>query len=366
MADHDKTHKLFFSHRRLVHDFFLGYLPREWTERMDFSTLESVNANLIGKDLSARHGDQIWRIRWQVETQGGQEDSWFYFYLLLEFQSSPSPYMALRLHNYVGHLLEDLVRQPRLVPGRRLPPVVPLVLYDGTRPWTPPLDLASLFVPVPESVRRHLPQLHPLFLDESRIGQETANPDNLATLFFQVNTSRSLEALPDLATAISVRLPADGEPELREDFAHLLLRILRQAFPGVTIPEVTALEEIPMVGQHLIAALREGRHAAELQGREQGWREGRQEGEREGRQVGKREGLQEGKREGRQEGKREGRQIGEVEGMRRILLDQLKLRFGAVSLPVRQRVKTIESAAELRALARKVLIASSLEEMGLA
>jgi predicted transposase YdaD len=335
MADHDKTHKLFFNHRRLVHDFFLGYLPQEWTERMDFASLEPVQASLIGKDLSERHGDRVWRVRWQADSDGesrGPGDGWFYFYLLLEFQSAPAPFMALRLHNYVGHLLEDLVRQPKLVPGRRLPPVVPLVLYDGTRPWTAPLDLGSLFVPVPESIRRHLPQLQPLFVDESRTAPAAA--DNLAALFFQINTSQSPESLPKLTEALEARLPADEEPELRQDFARLILRMLRRVFPGVTIPEVATLEEIPMVGQHMV----EWHHRM----------------------------LSEARNEGQRAGQRTGRQQGEVEGMRRLLLEQLKLRFGSLALPVRRRVKAIDSAAELRALAGTVLVASSLEEMGLA
>src|SRR4029079_18401522 len=194
MADHDKTHKRFFTHRRLVRDFFAGYLPREWTERMDFGTLEPVEASRVGQDLSERRGDGIWRVRWDAP-EPEKEGSWFYFYLLVEFQSAPDPAMAVRLNSYVSRLLEEWVRQPRLVRARRLPPVVPLVLYDGTRPWRAPLDLADLFVPVPESVQRHLPRLPPLFLDESRL---PASPsDNLARIFFELNTSRAPEALPD-------------------------------------------------------------------------------------------------------------------------------------------------------------------------
>jgi predicted transposase YdaD len=325
MADHDKTHKLFFNHRRLVHDFFVGYLPREWTERMDFTTLEPVQASLIGKDLSERHGDRIWRVRWFPEEGESREGDWFYFYLLLEFQSKPAPFMPLRLHNYVGHVLEDLVRQPKLVPGRRLPPVVALVSYDGLRPWPGPLDLGSLFVPVPKSVQQHLPQLRPLFVDESR-SAPPPETDNLAALFFQVNTNRSPEDLPRLAQTLNARLPIKEEPELRQDFARLILRMLRQSLPGATIPEVASLEEIPMVGQHM------------AQWYKQTMREARSEG----------------------------RQQGEVEGMRRLLLELLKQRFGSLSLPVRRRIKAIESAIELQSLAGKVLVASSLEEMGLA
>jgi putative YhgA-like transposase len=41
--------------------------------------------------------------------------------------------MALRLLSYVSLLLEELVRKRETAPKRWLPPVVPIVLYRGTR-----------------------------------------------------------------------------------------------------------------------------------------------------------------------------------------------------------------------------------------
>jgi hypothetical protein len=56
--------------------------------------------------------------------------------VVLEFQSRPDPFMALRLWVYVGLLLQDLVRRGELAPERRLPPVLPLVLYNGRQRWS--------------------------------------------------------------------------------------------------------------------------------------------------------------------------------------------------------------------------------------
>ncbi len=51
--------------------------------------------------------------------------------LFLEFQSTPDPWMALRMLVYVGLLWQQLVREQRLMPDGRLPPVLPVVLYHG-------------------------------------------------------------------------------------------------------------------------------------------------------------------------------------------------------------------------------------------
>ncbi|MEX1058175.1 MAG: Rpn family recombination-promoting nuclease/putative transposase [Natronospirillum sp.] len=63
------------------------------------------------------------RVRWG--------DQWLYVYLLLEFQSTVDPYMAVRIMTYLGLLYQYLVRQGELTPAGKLPPVLPVVLYNG-------------------------------------------------------------------------------------------------------------------------------------------------------------------------------------------------------------------------------------------
>lgn len=52
--------------------------------------------------------------------------------------------MAARLSTYLDLLYQDLIRGRQLGRCRRLPPVQPLVLYNGRRRWTAPTDLAHL------------------------------------------------------------------------------------------------------------------------------------------------------------------------------------------------------------------------------
>jgi hypothetical protein len=68
----------------------------------------------------------------------------------------------------------------------------------------------------------------------------------------------------------------------------------------------------------------------------------------------------EAREEGRVEGRVEGRLEGRLEGMQRLLLKQLKLRFGPLPLPVRRQIREISSMAELEGLAGRLLPAASL------
>jgi predicted transposase YdaD len=70
------------------------------------STLEKVPGSFVTDNLRDRENDLIWRLRVQGE--------WLYVYLLLEFQSSVDPLMAVRLMTYVGLLYQDLDRRKEL------------------------------------------------------------------------------------------------------------------------------------------------------------------------------------------------------------------------------------------------------------
>lgn len=55
----------------------------------------------------------------------------------------------------------------------------------------------------------------------------------------------------------------------------------------------------------------------------------------------------------------------EVMGMRKVLLQLMTDRFGRLPRQVRERVEEIASAREIQTLARRVLVAGSLDEMKL-
>lgn len=83
------------------------------------------------------------------------------------------------------------------------------------------------------------------------------------------------------------------------------------------------------------------------------------------RMEGQEIGLEEGRREGRQEGQREGREKGRLEGMKSVVLGQIERRFGDLPAERRRRIESIDSPAELTRLADRLLVARSVDELGI-
>jgi predicted transposase YdaD len=67
----------------------------------------------------------------------------------------------------------------------------------------------------------------------------------------------------------------------------------------------------------------------------------------------------------RLEGRQQGREQGREQGIRQTLLRQLGKRFGPLPEETRQRLEAIRSEERLNEIADQILVARSLEEMGL-
>ncbi|MER2527939.1 MAG: Rpn family recombination-promoting nuclease/putative transposase, partial [Candidatus Competibacter denitrificans] len=138
---YDPAYKKLFSQPRLIEDLLKGFVPQPWVAELDFSTLEKRNVHFVTPQLGWRQSDVIWRVKLR--------DHWLYVLILLEFQSSIDRWMPLRLWVYLGLLYLELLEQQQLLPNGKLPPVLPIVLYNGAPRWRASTQLADLLETLP-------------------------------------------------------------------------------------------------------------------------------------------------------------------------------------------------------------------------
>ncbi|HYU34671.1 MAG TPA: Rpn family recombination-promoting nuclease/putative transposase [Thermoanaerobaculia bacterium] len=167
MKKHDQKYRFLFAHPDVVASLISDFVPEPWVESLDLSTLERVNATYVSDTLDRREGDMVWKLR-------RRDGSPVFVYFLIEFQARADRFMAVRLMGYMAALYQDLIARKELAPGRRLPLVVPLVVYNGARRWRAPLELSALLEPVDPAAEIHIPQLRYRVIDEG-----TYNPEEL-------------------------------------------------------------------------------------------------------------------------------------------------------------------------------------------
>ena len=138
--------------------------------------------------------------------------SWLYVYLLLEFQASVDRFMAVRILTYTGLLYQDLIRSHALH-QERLPPVLPIVLYNGETRWTAAVELAALLEPAPAELQAYQPQQRYLLLDEGAYSDtHLAGLRNLVAAVFRLENSRTPEDVLAVVTACSTGSSIRSKP----------------------------------------------------------------------------------------------------------------------------------------------------------
>ena len=236
--ENDASYKLLFSAPELVRDLVMGFIPDQWLHSLDYSTLEKVSGSYVTDDLRHRADDVVWRVR--------AEGEWVYLYILIEFQSTVDPFMAVRMMTYVGLLYQDLIRAKDVLPHRKLPPVLPIVLYNGDAKWTAATDVAALIPKVPGLVSQYMPKLEYLLIDQSQYTEaDLSELENLVAAVIRFEHSENPTVLLRLIDLLSNWL--EGNPELKRTFAIWIRAVLlRQSKSTLVLPQVQDLKELKM------------------------------------------------------------------------------------------------------------------------
>jgi hypothetical protein len=264
---YDSCYKLLFSAPQLVRELITGFMPVDWLHSLDYDTLEKVPSNYVGDNLRQRTNDVVWRI------QAGGE--WVYLYMQLEFQRTIDTYMAVRVMDYLALLYQDLARRREVLPKRRLPPVLPVVLYTGIVPWDASTDMAAMVARAPQLPEKYHPRLAYLLIDMSQYQDSDLKAMNNRVAMAMRFEKANLEDLPPLILHLSEML--DGDTELHRIFSIWMRELLYRRSEGVLLlPELVNLMEVNM---SLVQSLHNYRQAGVLEGKQEGKREGKQEGE---------------------------------------------------------------------------------------
>jgi hypothetical protein len=147
---HDSLFREVFSLPLVARQFLTRWLPPEFVELVDWSTLRVERISGVNTALVERQEDVVYRVK------AGGTPVWFY--LLIEHQSRPETVMPLRVLEYTVLVWQEHRRQ--FGSGRLLPLVVPVVLYPGPGRWTSPRRLREL-IDLPAAIRSWAEQFAP-------------------------------------------------------------------------------------------------------------------------------------------------------------------------------------------------------------
>ncbi len=323
--DYDHSYKLLFSEPAMIKDLLTGFFDHDLVHELDFQTLRRLNKEYIDENLRERASDIVWKVQWK-----GQ---WLYLLMLIEFQSTIDPFMVVRMLSYISLIYQDIIKEDGEVrQSKQLPPVLPMILYAGEKPWNAAVSFSQL-VPdnLPKILKKYQPDLECWLLDEGRyIIDKSDNNDNLVTSLVAIEQCQESSEIPERVRRLGERLQGQEFDSLRRAFAVYINRVLKEK---KILPQSTANElggVVNMLSRNIDI-----------------WK-----------QKAIAEGLQEGMQQGLEQGLEQGRQKGEFAMLKRLLMK----RFGTLS-ESQELILKGKSAEDLLELAERVLDAKSIEEI---
>lgn len=136
---HDRFFRGIMQQQPVIQEFFQAFLPEFIQQHIAFDQIKVSSSSFVEPELSEQINDLLFECQFNIHDQIREG----YVYLLVEHQSRPEKQLPLRVFRYVLAALDKHAKQQ---PNSPLPPIYPMVFYQGERtPYPYSMDFLALF-----------------------------------------------------------------------------------------------------------------------------------------------------------------------------------------------------------------------------
>jgi predicted transposase/invertase (TIGR01784 family) len=201
---HDKLFRTVFADTEEAASFLRQHLPADLAERVAWPTLTLVETSFVDEALRESESDLLYTV--QMKESGEKA----FLYLLFEHQSKPDPWMRFRLLKYMCRIWDESFKQhPE---QSELPPILPVVFYQGASEWHHSTEFADLF-PAGERAHDFLPRFAHHLIDQSQLAPEAVQGElkvRVAQLLMMAAYRAQVQEVLRLAAPLMAQLTRTG------------------------------------------------------------------------------------------------------------------------------------------------------------
>ena len=250
-------------------------IPAEIAARLDLDGLSKGQTEYVDLEFrKVRHADLVWRAPFR--------DTWLYVVFLFEAQSKPDWRMPARILLETALVYDDLLaRDPEVRRRRKLPPVLPIVVYVGEGPWPWPTRMEDLLAGEARAILPLALGQEFVLVWEAAEARALASADTSWAAGLRLRYTRDRGEFVEAYGRLRELLPEDGVA------SRALATWVRSALieDGAKEAEVSRLQRLGDLervaqtfwGAERLAERRKGRAEGRAVGRAQGRKEGRRE-----------------------------------------------------------------------------------------
>lgn len=268
---HDALFREIYSRKAEARSFLAHYLPEDVLAVLDVDSLDICKDSFVDEELKAYYSDILYSV--QLAGQPG------YVYVLFEHKSYPDRLIHLQILDYMLKIWR--LDQHKGETTRKLPIILPVVLYHGGAPWMYGRQLLDLLCGPTDQLTAYVPDFRILLTDLSAYAdddiQGTIVSRVVLLLFKHIFDPDLHDRLPDILKLLR-------ELSTQESGLRMLETVLRYVYSAV---ERLSADEIVDIARQTLHQQGGGISMTIAQKlRQEGRQEGRQQGLENGEVIG--------------------------------------------------------------------------------
>ena len=330
---HDAFCKYVLGRAEQASAFLTHYLPGDLVAPLNLSTLAPLPGSFVDPVLANHHSDLLFSVAGKDDAPNAGPTL---VYVLFEHKSEPERKTPLQLLRYMERIWDAHLKDGGRFP---LPPILPIVVYQGTTPWLHSPDFAPLVATRP-GYDAFVPKFAFHLVDLSCINDADLPADPFLGVGILIMKHVQRPDLPDAIEAAGVHFAV---LRLRPTGLEFLKTVLTYIFNNAPVQR---RKDVWTALEHVVQPKGDN----DMQTIAESWIE---EGYVKGMIEGINEGLSKGENRGRAEG---------LQALIDVIVEDLELSFGNISQTLVASLHAVGSFDELKALRRKLRDATSVED----
>ena len=313
--------------------FLKKHLSEDIQRYLDLDCLYLENTSYVDEGLRQHFSDLVFSVMIK-----GEEFPSARVYLLFEHKSAPETLIGMQILRYMAMQWRDLYEQAR-IPGKRLPPILPIVIYQGQENWKPRTSFQDLVEAPSDPFKPYIPDFVFAFFDVRDIDRDKVQDNVLLKFYTEIIKLQNDPKVKEVPSSLVQGLLESMEQRTAQEYIEIFFKYLVKSTGHLGQEDYEkALELLPEGGEKIMETLAD-------QWEEKGAQKEREKAE---------EWIKQEKDKWIEQTK--------IEATQSHIIATLTERFDVVGSTLSEKIKSITSLDTLDALFRKSHRVNSIEE----
>jgi predicted transposase/invertase (TIGR01784 family) len=249
-APHEGLFLKVFKDKENTKHFLQEHLPQGILQHADLDSLYLENISYLDDNLRKHFSDLVFSVR-----MGDEEFSAAKVYLLFEHKSSPESLVGMQILRYMALQWKEMYDQGQVV-GGKLPPIIPIVIYQGRGSWQARASFQDLVEQPSESFKEFIPDFTFAFFNIGQVDERKVQEN--VVLKFYVSIIKALDSpdLRDLLPQLTQGFYKSLDKRTALEYIEIFFKYLVKSTEVVTKEDYQrALDLLPEGGENIMNTL---------------------------------------------------------------------------------------------------------------